>query len=310
MNIRTTKSIVLLRKLCLYPRALRLNNPSVQFISTIPKCEQLEVVEKDHVFNVKLNRPESRNAFTLQLWKELRSVFDHLSDYSKCRAIVLSGNGKSFCAGLDLKHGLTDIIALLNDNEKDTARKALELRKFIEIAQGSYTSIEKCRKPVVAAIHSYCLGAGISLISCCDIRYASTDAVFSIKEVDVGLAADVGILQRVQKLVGNDSLTRELAYTGRNIHSLDALNYGLVSRLFESKDDCIHGAMSLAQEIASKSPVAVQGSKMALNYARNHSVEDSLEWIITWNQSQLQTEDLIINAMAKQAKQLPEFKDT
>uniref|UniRef100_A0A914DEU2 3-hydroxyisobutyryl-coenzyme A hydrolase n=1 Tax=Acrobeloides nanus TaxID=290746 RepID=A0A914DEU2_9BILA len=107
MNIRTTKSIVLLRKLCLYPRALRLNNPSVQFISTIPKCEQLEVVEKDHVFNVRLNRPESRNAFTLQLWKELRSVFDHLSDYSKCRAIVLSGNGKSFCAGLDLKHGLT-----------------------------------------------------------------------------------------------------------------------------------------------------------------------------------------------------------
>ncbi|KAH7723614.1 enoyl-CoA hydratase/isomerase [Aphelenchoides avenae] len=293
-------------------RSLRLVVPTTggaRLASTLPQCEHILV--KDHsegVFNVQLNRPEQRNAFTLQVWKELHAVFDHLAVHPKCRAIVLSGNGKSFCAGIDLKESFTTMISVINDDKLDVARKSRKLREVIKACQDSYTSLEKCPKPVVAAIHSHCVGAGINMVSCADVRYAVNDATFSIKEVDIGLAADVGILQRIHRITGNDSWSREIAFTARNFSAAEALKYGFVSRTFDSQEACLDAALSLAAEIASKSPVAVQGTKLAMNYARSHSVDDSLEWMLNWNQSQLQTEDLVRNAMARGSKQKPEFE--
>ncbi|KHN80893.1 Delta(3,5)-Delta(2,4)-dienoyl-CoA isomerase, mitochondrial [Toxocara canis] len=278
--------------------------------SGLPAVQFLEVTEpKPYVFHVRLNRPERRNAFTLPLWEELHSVFDHLSSNSKCRAVVLSGAGKSFCAGIDLQEGITGLISIVQDESLDVARKSRRIRDLIGACQGSFSSLEQCTKPVIASLHGHCIGAGISLIASADIRYASSDAIFSIREVDIGLAADVGILNRINKLVGNDSLTRELAFTARDIGSSEALKYGLISRQFASAEECLEASLALAVEIAARSPIAVQGSKLTLNYARDHPIEDSINFIRTWNQSQLQSEDLIRAAMAAMSKKKPDFND-
>uniref|UniRef100_A0AC35FJ66 Uncharacterized protein n=1 Tax=Panagrolaimus sp. PS1159 TaxID=55785 RepID=A0AC35FJ66_9BILA len=275
----------------------------------LPSFESLKLETKGNVFNVQLSLPESRNSVTLESWKELKDCFDYLDQESKCRVVVLTANGQSFCAGLNLKTGLTKIIEASKDESLDAARRAFIFRRFLKVAQSAYNSIENCQKPVIAAIHGHCIGAGTSLITSVDIRYTVSDAIFSTKEVDIGLAADIGILQRIQKIVGNDSLTRELIFTARNFSGTQAKEYGLVSRTFQTRQECINAAFDLAEEIARKSPVAVQGSKKALNYARNHSIEDSLEWIANWNMAMLQTEDIIKNAMAMQSKQKPTFND-
>jgi len=287
-----------------------LNITCARRMSAIPQYEGLKVEEKPSgVVSVELNRPESRNSFTLKQWKDISDVFNRLSDSSSCRAIVLHGSGKSFCAGIDLKSGITGIIEVINNEELDVARKARALRKMIQLCQDGFTAVEKCTKPVIAAVHGHCLGAGISLAGCCDVRYSTNDAIFSIKEADVGLAADVGILQRIQRLVGNDSWAREMAFTARNASGTEALKHGLVSRTFDTHRECLEAAFGLAGEIASKSPIAVQGTKLAMNYARNHGVDDSIEWILTWNQSQLQTEDIVKNAAAMMSKEKALFND-
>ncbi|VDO50694.1 unnamed protein product [Onchocerca flexuosa] len=209
-------------------------NTKKSALSTFSGLDFIEVTQhSDYVFNVKLNRPETRNAFTLSFWRELRSVFDHLATSSKCRSVVLSAAGKSFCAGLSLKDEFDQLSAIVQSDTLDVSRKSLKLHELIATCQESFTSLEKCPKPVIAAIHGHCIGAGISLVAAADIRYASNNTVFSIKvikgelkEVDIGLAADVGILNRINKLVGNDSLTREFAYTARDFDSSEAMKYG------------------------------------------------------------------------------------
>lgn len=174
--------------------------------------------------------------------------------------------------------------------------------------QDSFTSIERCPKPVVAAIHGACIGGGVDLISACDVRYATKDAFFQIKEVDVGLAADVGTLQRLPRIVGGDSLVRELCYTARKLGADEALRCGLVSRLLEDKDAVVAAAVQTAELIAEKSPVAVQGTKHNLIYARDHSVPESLRYMATWNAAMLQSEDVMKAAVAAISKEKPKFK--
>ena len=278
--------------------------------SMAPPMKEIKVEDKQNgVFHVQLNRPENRNSFTLELWEELHQVFDHLAENSHCRSIVLSGNGKSFCSGIDLKNGLKSIVDIINDKSDDSARKSRKIRGVIQICQRSYSSLEKCPKPVIAAIHGHCIGAGISLASCCDIRYAVNDSLFSIREIDIGLAADVGILQRIQKIVGNDSWGRELAYTARDFTGCEGLDYGFISKIYKNEEECLDAALKTASKIASKSPIAVQGSKLAMNYARDHSIDDSLEWMLNWNQSQLATNDILQNIAAKTTKTEAKFDD-
>ncbi|VDM53724.1 unnamed protein product [Angiostrongylus costaricensis] len=285
--------------------------PAVRFLGTSPSLmTELEVQEQaSHVYHVQLNRPNRRNTFTLDLWKKMKTVFDELAEEPKCRAIVISGIGKSFCAGIDLQQGMGELVGMLMDDKVEVGRKGRILQRIITTCQDGFTAIENCPKPVIAAIHSHCVGAGVDLITACDIRYASSDSMFSIREVDIGMAADVGTLNRMQKIVANDSWTRELAFTARDVGADEALKYGLISRIFTTQESVVEGALALAERIAKKSPIGVQGTKVVLNHARDHTVRDSLNFVKTWNMSQLQSTDLQHSALAARNKQVVEYEN-
>nr|XP_045600528.1 delta(3,5)-Delta(2,4)-dienoyl-CoA isomerase, mitochondrial-like [Procambarus clarkii] len=257
-------------------------------------------VPKDHVFHVQLNRTEKLNALNKIMWREVGECFDKLAEDPDCRAVVLSGTGKLFTTGIDLGD-LTQMAGIVMSDD-DVARKCRALRKIISSYQESFTAIEKCPKPVISAVHNACIGAGVDLICSADIRYCSSDAWFQVKEVDVGLAADVGTLQRLPKIIGNQSLVRELCFSARKFFSSEALQCGFVSRVFEDKDSLLEAALDMASTIASKSPVAVQTTKIALVHSRDHSVQEGLDNLANINMTMLQSEDLRISAMSLMSK--------
>jgi enoyl-CoA hydratase len=162
---------------------------------------------------------------------------------------------------------------------------------------------------VLAAIHNGCVGGGVDLISCTDMRYCSADAYFTIKEIDIGMVADVGTLQRLPKLIGNQGIVREMAFTGRKVLADEALRIGLVNQVFETREAMQAGVREMAALIASKSPLSIRGTKEMLNYSRDHSVADGLNYIATWNAAMLMSSDLTAAMMASMAKQTPQFKD-
>ncbi|XP_043536905.1 delta(3,5)-Delta(2,4)-dienoyl-CoA isomerase, mitochondrial [Chiloscyllium plagiosum] len=257
---------------------------------------------RDSVLHVELNRPNKRNAMNHTLWREMVECFNKITHDPDHRVVVVSGAGKMFTAGIDLMDMAGQVLQPTGD---DAARKAWHLRNKILQYQESFNVIEKCPKPVIAAVHNACIGGGVDLITACDIRLCSQDAWFQVKEVDIGMAADVGTLQRLPKIIGSASLMSELVYTARQLMADEALSCGLVSRVFEDKEAMLEGAFEMASEIASKSPLAVQGTKLNLIYSRDHPVKDGLNYIATWNMSMLQTDDLIKSAQAAMEKKSP-----
>jgi len=263
-----------------------------------------------NVFSVELNRPEKMNAMSQVMWEEIGEVFRALHKDAECRVVLLSGAGKMFSSGIDLSD-FTKLGSLVY-GEEDLARKSINLYQFVREFQNCFSELQNCRKPVIACIHSACVGGGVDLITATDIRLATSDAWFCVKEVDMGLAADVGTLQRLPKVIGNQSLVNELCLTARKLKSEEAERCGLVSRLFTDKEAMMSSALELAQQIAAKSPVAVQGTKLHLNYSREHTVEEGLKYISTWNMAMLQSEDLMKSAMAamdKSSSEKPEFEN-
>jgi len=234
------------------------------------------------VYHVQLNRPEKRNALNLDMWGEIGRVFDELSDTSDCRVIILSGNGKMFTAGIDLSAFLQVV-----PKHSDSAHKSLNLLGTVKKLQDQFTAVEKCRKPVIAAIHGACIGGGVDLICGADIRLMSSECYLQVKEVDIGIVADVGTIQRLPKLVGNQSLVNEYCLTARKIPSDEAARVGIVSRVLVDKDSLIEEAEALAAQIASKSPVAVQGTKSNLVFSREHTVQQGLDRVCLWNSAML-----------------------
>ena len=234
------------------------------------------------VYNVQLNRPDKRNALTIEMWEEIGQCFNELSDDSDCRAIIISGNGKIFCAGIDISAFLQIV-----PKQSDIAHKALYLMDVLAKFQRAFTTLESCKKPVIAAIHSGCVGGGVDLVTAADIRLISSDSFFQVKEVDIGIAADVGTLQRLPKIIGNQSAVNEMCLTARRVYADEAMKLGLASRMYVDKTSLLDGAFALAKTIASKSPVAVQGTKANLVYSRNHSVEEGLRYVATWNSAML-----------------------
>lgn len=174
--------------------------------------------------------------------------------------------------------------------------------------QAAFTAIDRCRKPVLAAVHGYCLGGAVDLISACDMRYAAEDAQFSIKEIDMGMAADVGTLQRLPRIIG-DGVLRELAYTGRMLGSEEAQRIGLVNRVFADQQQLLAGVFEIASQIAAKSPIAIEGTKQMIGYMRDHRVDDGLEQVAIWNAAMLQSADLRVAMAAHLSKQKPVFDD-
>lgn len=216
------------------------------------------------------------------MWLELRRVFDQLSHDSSVRAIVLSGAGeRAFTAGLDVQAASQEGSGLLAATKSpqqgqnlDPGRIAARLRRHIADFQDCVTAVERCEKPVIAAMHGYALGLGIDLSTAADVRLCARDAKFAVKEVDIGLAADIGTLSRLPKVVGHYGWVKEVSLTARVFGADEALRVGFVNAVYDDKDKTVQAAIDLAGVIASKSPVAVQGTKELLNWSRDHSVQD------------------------------------
>ena len=258
----------------------------------------------NHIAHVQINRPEKINAMNAAFWREIVEIFQWIDETDEARVVGISGAGKHFSSGIDLMM----LASLANELGKDVGRNARLLRRKILEMQASFNAVDNCRKPVLAAIQGYCIGGAIDLIAACDMRYAASDAQFSIKEIDMGMAADVGTLQRLPRIIG-DGVLRELAYTGRTIGAEEAQRIGLVNRSYDDHGALLDGVFAIAAEIAGKSPIAVAGTKEMLSYMRDHRIDDGLEYIATWNAAMLQSTDLRVAVAAHMSKQKPEFAD-
>ena len=267
--------------------------------------ETLSVSLEHNIAIIRLNRPDKANAMNLTMWHELRKAVDWVDATPAARVAVLEAEGKLFTSGIDLQMMIGLGAQIHNDCE---GRQRESLRRIILDLQYTLTSLERCRKPVLAAVHGACIGGGIDLITCADMRYCSADAWFSVKEIDIGMTADVGTLQRLPRLIG-DGMARELAYTGRKVEALEAREIRLVNRVFDTREALHDGVMEIAATIATKSPLAVRGIKEMISYARDHTVADGLKYIATWNAAMLMSKDLQEAMMANMAKRPPEFKD-
>ena len=270
----------------------------------VTEYEAFRVDLTDKIAHVAINRPEKANAMNAAFWAEIIDIFRWVDETDEVRVVVLSGNGKHFSSGIDLQL-LAQAATQLG---KDIGRNAEQLRRKILGLQASLNAVDFCRKPVIAAIQGSCVGGAVDLISACDMRYCTEDAQFSIKEIDMGMAADVGTLQRLPRIIG-DGMMRELAYTGRNLSGVEAQAIGLVNRTYADRTALLDGVMALAAEIASKSPLAIRGTKEMIRYMRDHRVDDGLEYIATWNASMLQSADLRVAMAAHINKQKPDFAD-
>jgi len=279
--------------------------PSIATGNTPMIYKTLAVSLDNHVATVRLNRPDKANAMNVDMWQEIRQAFRWVDDTPDARVAILEGEGKLFTAGIDLEMMMGMGATIQNDCD---ARMRENLRRVILDMQDTLTSLERCRKPVLAAIHGGCIGGGIDLISCADMRYCSSDAYFSIKEIDIGMTADVGTLQRLPRLIG-EGMARELAYTGRRFTAAEAREMRLVNKVFDSREALQAGVREMATTIAAKSPLAIRGTKEMITYARDHSVADSLNYNAIWNAAMLLGDDIQEAMMSTMGKRPAEFKN-
>ncbi|MFN8354940.1 MAG: crotonase/enoyl-CoA hydratase family protein [Spirosomataceae bacterium] len=260
----------------------------------------------NHIAHLELNRPEKANALNEQAWEDLRDALLHCHENPEVRVVVLSAAGdKLFSAGIDLS-------MLMSTGQKTQdpceGRKREKFRKFLLDLQNTVNAAEQCTKPILSAIHGGCIGGAVDIVTATDMRYCTADAYFCIKEIDMGMVADLGTLQRLPKLI-SEGLVRELAYTGRNLGATEAERCGLVNRVFPDKATMLDEVMKIAATIASKSPLSIRGTKQNLLYARDHSVAESLQFIANWNAAFFYSSDLMAAFQASMTKQPATFEN-
>lgn len=253
------------------------------------------------VAHVEMARPDKFNAMDGAFFQQLGDMFRTLGSQAAVRAIVLSGQGKHFTAGLDLAYAAGQFAP-----QSDAGRWAEKQLRDIGWLQAAVDAVEDARAPVVAAVHGGCIGAGVDLVSACDLRVCSADAFFQIAEIDVGITADLGTLQRLPHLIPG-GVVRELALTGRRMGAEEALRWGLVTRMLPTREEAIGAATALAAVIAAKSPMAAAGTKRSLNASRGRTVEEGLRDVALWNAATLANADLAEAMRARQAKEAPQF---
>ena len=242
-----------------------------------PTCFSLSLTD-DHVAHLVLNRPEVMNTMHPTFWRELDELLTQIHTEGTARALVISSTGKHFSAGMALE---TFSGAIAMDDQSPEGRAAIF--DLLTDMQATFTKLENLRIPVICAIQGGCIGGAVDMVTAACIRYATADAFFCIQEINIGMVADVGTLQRLPKLIPF-AVVKEMAYTGRRLPAQRALAYGLVNEVFDSADAMLAAALQCAKEIASKPPIAIWGTKQAVTYARDHSVEDSLRQM-GWLQS-------------------------
>jgi enoyl-CoA hydratase len=266
-------------------------------------CFDVEITDK--VAHVRLTRPDELNTMTPAFWRELPEIVTRISDDASARVVVISSTGKHFSAGMDLSVFLGDGLVA---EDAEPGRRNARLRSNAKVLQWSFTALEKARVPVLAAVQGGVIGGAVDLVTACDVRYASADAFFCVQEINIGMTADVGTLQRLGTLVP-EGFAREMAYTGRRVPAVRAYEVGLVSEVYTDHESLVEGVLDTAAEIASKSPLAIWGTKVAMNYARDHSVDDSLEQIATWQSGMFQPADMAEAFAAKSEKRDPVFPE-
>ena len=262
--------------------------------------DPFRVEREGHIAWLILDRPEKRNAMGFSFYDGLTKYFTAFDEDPEIRVVVIRAEGKSFTTGTDL----AELGSAFVEMDAGTREK---LRLMILKAQGGMNQIEKCRKPVIAAVHSHCLGGGVDLLSACDIRIATKDAVFGVREVRVAFIADVGTLQRLPHIIGHGWF-RELALTGRDFGAEEALKMGFITRICEDRETLIAEAKKLAEEIASCSPLAVQGTKDVILYSRDKGIYPGLEYVAQKNAAAIPSGDMIEAATAFIEKRAPVFK--
>ena len=269
-------------------------------------CFKLDV--ENHVGNLVLSRPDELNTMSRDFWVELGEVLEVINRDSDIRVVVMSSTGKHFCAGMDLSAFSNGVDNIPDDKKPDHARIGEAVYRVAKELQEYISTLEKIRVPVIAAIHGGCIGGAVDMVTACDIRLASNDAFFCIQEINIGMAADVGTLQRLPKIIP-DSKMREMAYTGRRMYAEEAKEAGLVSGTYSSQEELLEAANKLASEIASKSPVAIYGLKAVMNYSRDHNVNDSLEYNALWSGAMLSQKDMTEQMTANMEKRDASFNE-
>lgn len=267
-------------------------------------CFKLSI--ENNVAHIVLNRPEAMNSMPRAFWNELPALVHDIDDHAKARVIVISSTGKHFTAGMDLSV-FTDGEGV-NASGADEWSRAEAFRQFVLTLQGSFNCLDNARMPVIAAIQGGCIGGGVDFVSACDIRYATDDAFFQIQEINIGMTADVGTFPRLCKLIP-EGWVRELAYAGRRLPAQRAKEIGLVNDTFPTQEAMLDHVLALAAEIATKAPVAVAGSKRMINYARDHTIADGLDYIATWQAGMFSPPHMMEAFAAKAQKRAPKFAD-
>lgn len=269
------------------------------------ESSEVFTVERDgHVATLWLDSPERRNAMGPDFWSDLPLLMDTLSDDEDVRAVVIAAKGKHFTVGLDLK---TMSLGDGGTSATSQAAKASRFLREVKRLQRSVSSVADCPKPVIAAIHGGCIGGGIDLISACDIRLASADAFFSVRETKMAIVADIGTLQRLPRVLTSGHVA-ELAYTGKDITAERAREIGLVNDVLPDHDAVVKAANEMAQEIAGNSPLVVRGTKAVLRAGAGRSVEEGLDYVAVWNAAFLQSNDLTEAITAFLEKRPPEYR--
>ena len=266
-----------------------------------------EIEESEGVAHVILSRPDELNTMIPAFWSELPEIIDEMSDSGRVRCVVISSTGKHFSAGMDLSV-FTGGAALDDDASTEVGRQRANLRTNAMHLQRSFSALEEARMPVLAAMHGGVVGGAVDMVTAADCRYATEDAWFCIQEINIGMTADVGTLQRLPKLIP-DGIVRELAYTGDRMSAERAKAVGLVNEVYADQATMLEDVLAIAGRIASKSPLAVYGSKQSIVYARDHSVADSLNQIATWQTGMFQPRDMMESFQAQMEKRDPEFDD-
>ena len=274
-------------------------------MSQLTEFNSFDVSVQHHIAHLQFSRPEAMNSMNKAFWLELPQCIQTIESETDARVIVVSSTGKHFSAGMDL--------GVFSDSKAvpmsgDPGRMAENLRRVVLQLQDSLSSLEKVRLPVLAAIQGGCIGGALDLVCAADMRYCTADSYFTIKETEIGMTADVGTLQRMPKLIPA-GVVRELAYTGRKFLAAEALQQGFVNQVFDDQQQMLDGVMSIAAKIAQNSPLAVTGCKEMLNYSRDHSVEDSLKYMATWQAGMFRPTDLMKSFQAKATKQTAEYDD-
>jgi enoyl-CoA hydratase len=265
-----------------------------------------DVSLQDKIAHVVLKRPEVYNTMIPEFWRELPEIVRTLDDAGEARAIVISSTGKHFTAGMDLAVFTSGSDA--GERDAELGRRRANLRRDVLRLQETFSCLDRARMPVLAAVQGGCIGGGVDMISACDVRYCSEDAFFCIQEINIGMTADVGTFPRLPHLIPQ-GIVRELAYTGRRLPAREALEVGLVNRVFPSHEALVAGVLAVAREIAERSPLAVWGSKEMLNYARDHSIADGLDYIATWQTGMFQPGDMREAFAAKSEARKPAYPD-